>query len=197
MYKDIFKKKRRISRKLTVSLIVLGGLSIITTVIPATIIWWHRPIVIVRIAELSLSTEVEKLNLKEQIKNTDLSVSAPKLHGSLNIEIQNIGRSPAENITLNFFPQHCKLGKLQIWKTDADCAVGITPLRGPPLDSNLGSAEIRLGNAGYFINIEKLRSGSEIELKYTIYREGQQEPIFKFAKMSSSNAKVKAFYYRR
>jgi hypothetical protein len=197
MHKNIFKKSKGVPRKFIALLVVLGGITVITLVIVATIIWWHRPIVIVRISEFSLSTEVEELNLKEQIKNPDLSLSAPKIHGSLNIKIQNIGRRLAENISLNFLPERCKLGKLRIWKTDADCTVKITPSKDPRSNPSLGSTEIAPRGASYFINIEELKPGSEIELKYTIYREGKLEPIFKFGKISSSNAKVKAFYYRR
>jgi len=197
MYQDIFKKNKRIPRKPGVLLVVSGGLIIVAAVIFAAMIWWHRPIVIVRISEFSLSSEVEKLNLGERIKNPDLSVSVPRIQGSLNIMIQNIGRSLAKNISLNFLPQRCKLGKLQIYKTDADCALNITPSTDSRLNPKLGSEGIDSQNLSYFISVKELRPGSEVQLKYAIYQEGEESPVFKFSKISSSNARVRAFYYHQ
>ncbi len=197
MYQDIFKKNKRIPGKFVVLLIVTGGLIIVAALIFGAMVWWYRPIVIVRVSEFSLSTEVEKINLGEGIKNHDLSASIPRIEGGLNIEIHNIGRGLAKNISLNFLPQRCKLGKLQIYKTDADCALNITPFTDLRLNHKLGSEGIDLQSLGYFISVKELRPGSEVRLKYVIYREGGEPPVFKFSKIYSSNAKVRVLYYHQ
>lgn len=197
MYQDIFKKNRRIPGKFGILLIVTGGLIIVAALIFAAMVWWHRPIVIVRVSEFTLNIEVEKINLEKGIDDPDLSTSIPRIGEGVNIEIHNIGRSLAKNISLNFVPQRCKLGKLQIYKTDADCALNITPSTDLRLNHKPGSEGIDLQNLGYFISVKELRPGSEVRLKYVIYREGEEPPVFKFFKKYSSNAKVRVLYYRQ
>jgi|GEM_PF-7047653 len=198
MYKDLFKKKRRIPRKFWKLLFLFASLSIILLLVQAAITWWYEPVVIVRIGEFSLSAEVDDLNLADKIDRPRLSLSAPKIYGSLFIKIKNIGRYSAKNITLNFTPQYCKLGKLYIWKTDNDCAVKIASPADQGPSSDFALEEARPPGPGrYFIGVKELRPGSEVQLKFTIYRQEGRQPIFKFAKILSSNSKVKAFYYRR
>lgn len=196
MYKDIFRKKKKITRRIAVLLSLLAILVVVLVIEVATI-WWWQPIVIVRIYEFSLTEEVEELNLKRQMKNPALAESAPKIHGSLFIRIENIGRTTAENIALNFSLQHCKLGKLQIYKTDANCLLNITQPKELELNSRLDAKGVGTQDLGYFISIRELRPGSGIQLKYIIYIEGIGEPVIKFGKISSSNARVQIFYYRQ
>jgi hypothetical protein len=198
MYKDIFKKKKRLPGQFRALLIAFLGAIVIILFIQVTLILWRRPIVIVRISEFSLNAGTQKIMPGEQMKNPDFSVITPRLHGSLNIRIQNIGRSPAQDITLSFLPRYCKLGKLYIKKSDTDCVLEVTPPTRLQLKPDLGPERAKLEDGGgYYIRVKELRPGSQVQLKYAIYREGAQEPIFKFGKMSSSNAKVKAFYYRQ
>lgn len=197
MRKDIFKRKKRIPPKIKVLLLVFVGPALILTVTLTAMTWWQRPIIIVRISEFSLNTEVEELNLRERIENPELSAIIPNIYGSLSIKIQNIGRRPAENISLNFLPQGCRLGKLYIRKTHPDCAVKITPSTDLRLNPDFWPESIEPQAPRRYVSVKELRPSSEIQIKYRFYREGQQLPSFKFGKISSTNAKVKAFYYRQ
>jgi hypothetical protein len=197
MYEDIFKRKKRIPRKFRVLLILFGGAAIIAAVTFTAVIWWRRPIVIVRIGEFILNTEVEELDLQKRVDNPELSARAPNMYGSLNIKIQNIGRQPAQNLSFSFSPRGCRLGELCIYKIDPDCAVQITPSTELRLNPDVWPESIEPQAPWRYVSVKELRPGSEIQIKYKIYREGKQGPSFKFGKITSSNAKIKAFYYRQ
>ena len=169
MYKDIFKKKKRLPRGFKATLIVLLGLILIVFFVQLAIILWYRPIVIVRISEFSLSAGAQKIMPGEQIKNVDFPVVAPSTRGTLHIGMQNIGRSLARDISLNFLPRDCILGKLYVKKSDTDCLLEVSPpiQVGPTPDPNLQRPKPQEG--GYYrISVKGLRPGSQVPLKYTI-----------------------------
>lgn len=198
-YIDLFKKSKRLPRKLRALLIAFLGSVIAILVMQTAAILWYRPIVIVRISEFTLNgAGAKKIEPGEQIENPELSAIAPSVNGSLQIGIKNIGRTPAQDISLVFLPGDCKLGKLYVKKSDPACALEITPPSQPQPGSGISpQGPNPQHNRYYHIGIKELGPGSQVQLKYTIYREGAGEPVFKFERISSGNAKVKAFYYRR
>ena len=181
MYKDIF-RKQTLSRKVRALLFFVGAGIIIVTITLAAVILWQRPIVIVRIGDFSLNTQVEEFDVREKNEHPQLFALVPNTYGSLNIKIQNVGRRPARGFSLSFLPQGCRLGEASVYKTNTDCAVQIT-----------SSPE----TFWHCVDIRELRPGSEIQVKYKIYQEGSQGSSFQFSKITSQNARVKVIYYRQ
>lgn len=169
--------------------------------------WWNKPVIHIHISEFYPGTLMENVFRKkpgepgsEALSIQEFMVKGLKKFGSLSIKMRNGGRTTAKNISFNFLPQKCTVGKPSIWKTNADCEVKITPSTNLKMlfpkgaHVNISPEDIPASRRGFFVQIPKLRRGSEVKLTYTIYKESEDiEPNFKFSKILCENGDVKIF----